>query len=40
MKKLFSLFLLLFSFSAIQAQQKPWMLGPFLRAKAAKPIIE
>lgn len=39
MKKLISILLLLFAFFPLQAQDKPWMLGPFLRTEAAKPII-
>ena len=39
MKNLISLLLLLFSFSHLQAQNKSWMLGPFLRPEAARPII-
>ncbi|MBN3583288.1 pesticidal protein Cry15Aa [Algoriphagus aestuarii] len=39
MKKLISFNLLLFSFLSLQAQQKPWMLGPFVRPEDAKPII-
>lgn len=40
MRKLISFNLLLFSFLSLQAQQKPWMLGPFARPEEAKPIIE
>ncbi len=39
MKKSISFILLLFSFLSLQAQEKSWMLGPFLRPEAAMPII-
>jgi predicted GH43/DUF377 family glycosyl hydrolase len=39
MKKPISFILLLFSFVSLQAQEKSWMLGPFIRTEAAKPII-
>lgn len=39
MKKLISLVLIFLSFFSTQAQEKPWMLGPFLRPESAKPII-
>ncbi|MBN3518451.1 pesticidal protein Cry15Aa [Algoriphagus lutimaris] len=39
MKKLLLFSLLLFAFLTLQAQQKAWMLGPFVRPVDAKPII-
>jgi beta-1,2-mannosidase len=39
MKKSISLILLLFSFLSLHAQEKSWMLGPFLRPETASPII-
>ncbi|WP_232424923.1 hypothetical protein [Algoriphagus resistens] len=39
MKKSISFILLLFSFTSLQAQEKPWMLGPFHRSEGAMPII-
>ncbi|MDR7129316.1 putative GH43/DUF377 family glycosyl hydrolase [Algoriphagus sp. 4150] len=39
MKKPISFILLLFSFLSLQAQEKTWMLGPFLRPEGAIPII-
>ncbi|WP_423779144.1 hypothetical protein [Algoriphagus aquimarinus] len=39
MKKSISFILLFFSLLSLQAQQKSWMLGPFLRPEAAKPIV-
>jgi len=39
MKRLIGFILILFLFFPTQAQEKPWMLGPFLRPESAKPII-
>ena len=39
MKKPISIILLLFSFISLQAQEKSWMFGPFLRPEGARPII-
>jgi predicted GH43/DUF377 family glycosyl hydrolase len=39
MKKSIFFILLLFSFLSLQAQEKSWMLGPFIRPETAVPII-
>lgn len=39
MKRLISVVLLFISFFSAQAQEKSWMLGPFLRSATARPII-